>query len=105
MSTRTVAEIQSYTTVDAGGCWTWGRSLTKAGYAQFHDAGKVVLGHRWMYLRGQSLSAQFARRTSCKAGHPLTPDNLLKSRRGQDRRCKTCARAWNNKYRQARKGQ
>lgn len=43
-------------------------------------------------LRGVGPTAQEARQTHCKYGHPLTEENLLRSRQG--RKCKLCRRAY-----------
>ena len=50
-------------------------------------------------LRGESLSAQNARKTHCRNGHPLIGDNLVpySLSRGQ-RRCLTCERAYDKEY-------
>lgn len=42
-------------------------------------------------LRGVGLSAQRARQTHCKNGHPLSGDNLRRDKKFR-RICKTCAR-------------
>lgn len=50
-------------------------------------------------LRGMSVPAQNARKTHCKRGHPLVPENLYPTKYG--RRCKLCA----TDIRRAKKGQ
>ena len=49
---------------------------------------EVVTQHENI-LRGESLSAQRARQTHCNRGHEYTPENTIRSKRGQ-RRCRTC---------------
>jgi len=43
-------------------------------------------------LRGTGPSAVAAKKTECKYGHALTPENLLFRSGGRVRRCKTCNR-------------
>jgi HNH endonuclease len=50
-------------------------------------------------LRGESLSAQYARRTHCKAGHPL--NHGLFSKGHSFRRCKVCVANYMRQYRLA----
>lgn len=43
-------------------------------------------------LRGESISAKYARRTHCKLGHPFAGENLLINKQG--RGCRTCRRQY-----------
>jgi hypothetical protein len=43
-------------------------------------------------LRGVGLSAENARKTHCKRGHPLSGDNVVVSKGGRKRRCVACER-------------
>lgn len=54
-----------------------------------------VVTPRENVLRGEGLSAQRARQTHCKNGHPLSGDNLLIT--DGHRRCRTCDREWNRR--------
>jgi hypothetical protein len=51
-----------------------------------------IVTDRVNILRGNGLSAQRAKQTHCKHGHPLTPDNIYKVRTNE-RKCKECGRA------------
>jgi len=55
-------------------------------------------------LRGESFSAQNARKTHCERGHELTPENtyMRKDSRG-GRQCKTCRAEDMRRYRRERK--
>ncbi|MGW3144886.1 HNH endonuclease signature motif containing protein [Streptomyces sp. NPDC001177] len=50
-----------------------------------------VATHRENTLRGNSITAQMARKTHCKNGHEFTPENTYYQKRG--RRCRPCTRA------------
>jgi len=50
-------------------------------------------------LRGEGLTARHARQTHCIHGHPLSPPNGYRDKRGQ-RRCRTCSRAQWRSWRQ-----
>lgn len=50
-----------------------------------------MVTNRENILRGSGLAAQNARKTHCKRGHALTPDNIKPSKDGH-RRCLTCVR-------------
>jgi hypothetical protein len=82
-----VAELHRLTTprqwarivenIDAeGDCWLWSGRLDPDGY------GNVA--------RGVSLSALNARKTSCKRGHPFSPENTYVL--GRSRSCRACNR-------------
>lgn len=45
--------------------------------------------HRTNVLRGEGLTARYARRNACSEGHPFTPENTYMRPSG-GRRCKTC---------------
>jgi hypothetical protein len=47
-------------------------------------------------LTPQAITHMLAGRTHCNRGHEYTPDNLMTSPNGR-RRCKTCARDWQNR--------
>lgn len=101
------------------GCWNWTGSRNNKGYGQH-----TILAHRLAYemfvgpipddlgldhacvnppcvnpthLRPMSQADNCARnrRTHCKHGHPLTPDNIYfhrrKSRKSPSRECRICA--------------
>ena len=54
-------------------------------------------------LRGNTLIARAAARTHCAKGHPLTGDNLLRSRLRDGRRtCRICRNEWERNRRAAR---
>lgn len=50
-------------------------------------------------MAGESFSAKNARKTHCKNGHELTPDNIYKNGKN-GRRCKICQKADAKRYRQ-----
>ena len=56
--------------------------------------------HKVNLLRGNGFSAIYARRSTCRNGHPYTPNNTILTKRG--RRCITCEHNWYLK-RKARK--
>ena len=43
-------------------------------------------------LRGEGVSAKYARRSHCQRGHPLTPENLCAGVEKYGRRCRQCKR-------------
>lgn len=49
-------------------------------------------------LRGESPSAKNARKTHCIRGHPLFGDNLIIRSDNDGRRCRTCQRASERRY-------
>jgi hypothetical protein len=51
-------------------------------------------------LRGQSVSAQNARKTHCPNGHELSDANLYLRSNGRERVCRTCALEWARRYRE-----
>jgi hypothetical protein len=53
-------------------------------------------------LRGFSPSAQNARKSACKRGHPLSGPNLYKTKNGH-RRCRVCWYRTNRKWQQSQK--
>lgn len=53
-------------------------------------------------LRSNALGALNARKTQCKRGHLLSPDNLYTPRNGQ-RDCRTCRNDRSKEYRAARR--
>lgn len=57
-------------------------------------------------LRGSCPAATNARRTHCRHGHPLDGDNLrhVRKKRGVERVCLTCRRAYDRKWKAAKRG-
>lgn len=50
-----------------------------------------IVTNRENILRGEGLAAINARKTHCKHGHELTPDNVYNTAKGnRDRRCRRC---------------
>lgn len=58
--------------------------------------------HRENVLRGNANAAHNARKTHCKKGHELTPDNYYSY--GNKRHCRTCARAWSAEQTRRKRG-
>lgn len=54
-------------------------------------------------LRGMGTPAQNARLTMCRKGHPLSGENLYLYPNGR-RRCRTCQRAGQERFRRAHRG-
>ena len=53
-------------------------------------------------LRGVGPTAQNARKTACKRGHPFTPKNTWVRKNGQ-RRCRICHRILKKRYRERKR--
>ena len=51
-------------------------------------------------LRGYGASGKNARKTHCLRGHPLSGDNLYRSKGGRRRQCKECVREHGRRYRE-----
>lgn len=49
-------------------------------------------------LRGESISAGYAKRTHCKHGHELTSENVYTYPTGNARACRTCHREYQRRY-------
>jgi hypothetical protein len=52
------------------------------------------VSHRENMLRSATKVAENARKTHCKYGHPLTPDNLYVGKGSRGRVCATCRRSY-----------
>jgi HNH endonuclease len=62
-----------------------------------------AVSNRENVLRGVGLTAQNARKTHCKRGHELTPENTYTpSNRPTERWCRICQRAKNTRWRRSR---
>ncbi|HLW00043.1 MAG TPA: HNH endonuclease signature motif containing protein [Ktedonobacterales bacterium] len=112
---------------EASGCWFWQGWLDVNGYARFKIGSQSVLVHRWAYeyYRG-AISKGFVidhlcknrscvnpdhleaitikennirAKTHCRAGHPLTPENVYFTRDGT-RICRLCQEERRAGYRQ-----
>lgn len=105
-------------------CWLWTGRIQTGGYGQMTIKGKHVLVHRVLYTElvgpipeGMDLhhacetkacvrpshmelvphakhKGDKHRRTHCKRGHPLTPENVDRGR------CRTCSNASKRRYKQ-----
>ena len=54
-------------------------------------------------LRGYGASGKNARKTHCLRGHPLSGDNLYRSKEGVRRQCKECVREHGRRYREKKR--
>jgi hypothetical protein len=111
--------------VAANGCWPWQRHLSAGGYGPHRRyyrryRGEIPDGLHIDHLcrnracvnphhmeavpqgvnslRGVGAPAQNARKTHCKHGHELTPENTYKSN-GQWRGCRECRRRYFKRFR------
>lgn len=107
-------------TLVVNGCWLWTGPVMANGYGQVDLGGRHWLAHRlvWALLVGSSPEhlhhrcrvrrcvnpahlepltaadhARAHRLESCKAGHPLIPENTYERRDGRGRQCRACKAA------------